>query len=138
MNTENHQRQTWLLLLLAINIFASILHYTDNFLFFKNYPGLGTNPHVVYIAWLILTPFGLAGYRQYRKGNFWTAYLCLCIYSMTSIGGLAHYLFASMWSFSWKMNALIWFEALAGITLLSFTIYSSLLLKEWRQTKLLN
>jgi hypothetical protein len=61
MNTENNQHQTWLLILLAMNIFASILHYTDNFIFFDNYPAPNwMNTHSVYIAWLILTPFGLA------------------------------------------------------------------------------
>jgi len=138
MNTENNQRHNWLLILLSINIFASILHYTDNFIFFKNYPGLGTNPHVVYIAWLILIPFGIADYIQYRKGNFWLAYLCLCIYSITSIAGLVHYLPAPICEYSLKINALIWFEAITGIALLCFTTYSSLLVKEWCQQNLLN
>lgn len=134
MNIKKNQSQTYLLILLAISIIATILHYTDNFIFFQKYPApTWMYPHHVYIAWLILTPLGVAGYILYTKCAFWAAYLCLCIYSITSIGGLGHYLFAPMSDFSLKMNALIWLEAIAGTALLGFTIYSGLLLQEWRK-----
>ena len=139
MNTENNQLYTLLLILLIFNIFASLLHYTDNFLFFDKYPAPDwMTPHSVYIAWLILTPFGIAGYRQYTKGVYGIAYLCLGIYSITSIGGLAHYLFARIGEFSGKMNALIWFEVVTGIILIGFIVYSGLFLKEWSQQKVIN
>lgn len=136
MNTAKNQRLTLLLILLATNIVATILHYTDNFIAFEKYPAPAwLHPEGVYIAWLILTPLAIAGYFLYTKGAFWFSYLCLWAYSVTSVGGLLHYQFAPIWEFSWKMNALIWFEALAGFALISFTLWSVFWLQEWREQK---
>lgn len=127
-------RQTLLLSLLAINVVATIVHYTDNFFFFDQYPAPPSmHPHQVYIAWLLLTPFAVAGYVQYVRQAFWSAYLCLCLYSVTSLGGIAHYFFGSVSVFSLKMHALIWFEQLAGYALLGFIVWSAFILQEWRR-----
>jgi hypothetical protein len=139
MNFEKNQRQTWLLIGLTINVVATILHYTDNFLFFAKYPApVWMHPNHVWIAWLILVPFVVVGCIQYAKSNFWIAYFCLCVWALTSVGGIAHYFFGSMSDFSLKMHIFIWFEELTGLALLGFVFWSCLILQEWRTEKLVN
>jgi hypothetical protein len=134
MEMENNQRPTLLLVLLIVGIVTTILHYTDNFLFFDNYPVPTwiTKPSV-YVAWLILTSFGIAGYWLYKQRLFWIAYVCLCVYSITGVSSLGHYFYGSLTNFSVKMNTLIWLDAISGTALLSFTLWSGLVLKEWQK-----
>ena len=137
MKIEKLQRQILLLLILGVNLLATILHYTDNFFFFDRYPApVWMQPHHVYTAWLVLAPFALVGYMLYTKRVFWAAYLCLGIFSLASIGGVGHYFFGAIATFSAKMHALIWFEELTGYALIGFSIWSGVILKEWRQEKL--
>jgi hypothetical protein len=131
---NRRQRQTLLLSLLVINVVATFLHYADNFFFFDRYPApTSMHPDHVYIAWLILTPFAVAGYIQYVRQKFWLAYVFLALYSLTSLGGVAHYFFGFVSMFSLKMHALIWFEELAGYSLVGFMVWSGFILKEWRR-----
>lgn len=138
MNIAKNQRQTWPLIGLTLNLFATILHYTDNFIFFAKYPApVGMHPHHVWISWLILVPFAVVGCIQYAKSNFWIAYFCLCVWALTSVGGIAHYFFGSVSDFSLKMHIFIWFEELTGLALLGFVFWSCLIMQEWRKEKLL-
>ncbi|OUL23099.1 hypothetical protein BV378_24210 [Nostoc sp. RF31YmG] len=125
MTTNNQQRQIWLLTLIAINIFASIVHY------FEQYPDPSWfTPQLTDSLWLIMSPFGLAGYYQYIKKAFSSAYLCLYIYIIMSQITLGHYILTPMWFLSLKMNTLILFESITAIPLLVFVAWSQLFLKE--------
>jgi hypothetical protein len=120
-----------LLLLLLLSVVSTGFHYTDNFIFYNQYPQpKWISLSSIYIAWLILTSFGIAGYWFYRSSKFWLAYSCLCIYSLTGISSLGHYLYGAMSAFSPKMHLLIWTDAISGLAILGFVMGSSLLLKE--------
>lgn len=117
-------RQALLLILLVMNFVSTSLHYTDNFLDFDKYPSPAwITPKGVYISWIALTLFGMTGYFLYSKTAFWAAYICLSIYSLTGISSLGHYFFPATEALSVKMNVFIWLDAIAGISLLSFTIW---------------
>ncbi|BAY30448.1 hypothetical protein NIES2107_22930 [Nostoc carneum NIES-2107] len=134
MNNDNQQRQIWLLCLVGINIVASILHYSDNIIFFNQYPEPAWfTPQITDSCWLVMTPLSLAGYYQYIKRSFNSAYLCLYIYIIMSQLTLGHYIITPMWELSIKMNTLILFESIATIPLLAFVAWSQLLLKEGKQ-----
>ncbi len=136
MKIEKNRQKLLLLSILVINLFATMLHYTDNFIFFDRYPApVWMQPYHVYITWLGLAPFALVGYVLYTKRVFWSAYLCLGVFALTSIGGVGHYFFGAIATFSAKMHALIWFEELTGYALIGFLIWSGLILKESRQEK---
>lgn len=116
--------QALLLILLVINFVSTSLHYTDNFLDFDKYPSPAwITPDGVYISWIALTLFGILGYFLYNKNAFWAAYFCFGIYSLTGISSLGHYFFPATEALSLKINAFIWLDAIAGISLLSFTIW---------------
>jgi hypothetical protein len=134
MDTKQ-QSQQWLLILLVINIVITAFHYTDNFLHFEHYPAPAwITQRGVYISWLILTAIGMLGYLLYIKQVFWAAYLCLSIYSITGGFSPGHYFFPATEAFSFKMHTLIWLDAIVGLSVLGFTLWSAFLKKEWQMT----
>lgn len=128
MTTNNNQRQVWLLGLIAINIFASVLHYVD-----QNPEPSWFAPQITDSLWLIMTPLGLAGYYQYIKKSFSSAYLCLYTYIIISQITLGHYIITPLWHLSLKTNTLILFESITAIPLLLFVGWSQFFLKEGRE-----
>lgn len=125
-------RQQLLLLLLLVSIVSTFVHYTDNFFFFNQYP----QPEwitlsSIYVAWFVLTAIGITGYRLYSYQRFQLAYPCLFLYSLTGLSSLGHYFYGNLSEFSARMNLLIWTDGLTGLTVLLFTLWSGLVLKEW-------
>ena len=133
MNTKQ-THQVLLLILLIINIVITAFHYTDNFINFSDYPAPEwMTPQSIYQSWIILTIIGITGYIFYCKNNLWLAYTCLSIYSLTGMFSPGHYVFKTTENFSLKMHIFIWLDFIAGISMVSFIIWSILFLKEWKQ-----
>ena len=118
-------------ILLIVSIVATFIHFTDNYLYFERYPQPAwiTRPGV-YRSWIIWTVFAIAGYALYRNGRFWISHLCLTIYSFCGITSLGHYLYGSMFEFSPKMHFFILTDGAAGLAILGFIVWSSLILRE--------
>ena len=113
-----------LLTLVLANVVTSILHYVDNVLFFRHYPEpTWLNPHLVDMAWFVMTPFGVAGYVLYLRGRSAAAFACLYLYSLMSLLVLGHYLIAPPWRVSFKINVFIMAEAIAALLLGTFTAW---------------
>jgi hypothetical protein len=113
-----------LLILLGANLVTSILHYVDNVLFFRHYPEpTWLNPHLVDLAWFVMTPFGVAGYLFFRRGRRPAAFACLYLYAAMSLLVLGHYLIAPPWEVSFKINLFIMAEAIAALLLGVFTAW---------------
>ncbi|MBD2199671.1 MULTISPECIES: hypothetical protein [Calothrix] len=131
MHTTYNQRQIWLLVLIAINIFVSIVHYTDHIIFFDEYPETSLfTPQITHSLWLVMTPLCIAGYYLYIKRAFLSAYFCLYLYIIMSQITLGQYIITPMWHLSLKMNTLILLESVSAIPLLIFVAWSQLFLKE--------
>lgn len=134
---EKTVNRTLLLALLIVNTISTIFHYTDNFVFYDKYPQpTWITPNSIYLAWIVLTIFGVVGYLFYVKESFWFAYLCLGIYSITGISSPGHYFYPAHHVFSQKMHLLIWTDAIAGISLLFFILWSALIAREWQEKNL--
>jgi hypothetical protein len=127
------QRQVLLKLILIVSIISTAIHFTDNYRFIDLYPQPSwiTAPSI-YQSWIILTGIGIAGYWLYKFRKFWLAYVCLITYSLTGLASPGHYLYGSLSQFSLKMHLFIWTDGLAGLAVVGFVLWSSLLLKEWR------
>ncbi|MDJ0717526.1 MAG: hypothetical protein QNJ54_25445 [Prochloraceae cyanobacterium] len=126
--------QIILLLLVLFNIVSTTLHYTDNAIFVDRYPEPDwITTAGVFATLIFMTPFGLLGYWLYGRGLFWLSYLCLGFYSITSISSPAHYFYPMVTSMSVKMHLLIWCDAIAGLSLIGFIFWSSLLLQQWHK-----
>ncbi len=133
MNTKKSHK-ILLLALLIVSVVITAFHYTDNFINFLSYPSPEwMTPQSVYQSWFILTGIGIVGYIFYLKNVIWLAYICLSIYSLTGMLSPGHYLFQTTETFSFKMHIFIWLDFIIGTLILSFTIWSGLFLKEWKQ-----
>jgi hypothetical protein len=112
-----------LLTLVLANVITSIVHYVDNVLFFQHYPEpTWLYPHLVDMAWFVMTPFGVAGYLLFLRGRS-AAFACLYLYALMSLLVLGHYLIAPPWQVSFKINLFIMAEAIAALLLGMFTAW---------------
>jgi hypothetical protein len=130
------RQQKILSAIIIINIISTWLHYTDNALYLDKYPGPAwfTTPGV-FATVIVMTPVGLLGYWLYHRQAFWWSYLALGLYSITSVSSPGHYLFPMMHAMSLKMHELIWSDALSGISLIAFILWSGAIAQEWQGTK---
>ena len=125
MSTSDRNRT--LLALLAANVATSILHYVDNVVFFRHYPEpTWLSPHLVDLAWFVMTPVGVAGYVLFRRGRRPAAFACLYVYAAMGLLVLGHYLIAPPWEVSLKINPFIIVEAVAAALLGAFTVWLQL------------
>uniref|UniRef100_A0A0C1R2C3 Uncharacterized protein n=2 Tax=Tolypothrix TaxID=111782 RepID=A0A0C1R2C3_9CYAN len=133
MNLEDRSRKL-LKILLIVSVISTGIHFTDNYLFIEKYPQPSwiTAPSI-YQSWLVLTAVGIVGYWLYKYRKFWSAYACLVVYSFTGLASPGHYLYGSWSQFSTKMHLFIWTDGLSGLAILGFTVWSALVLKQWRQ-----
>jgi hypothetical protein len=112
------------LIILGANVVTSVVHYVDNIVFFRHYPEPAwLNPHLVDMAWFVMTPFGVAGYLLYQRGRRAAAFACLYLYAAMGLLVLGHYLIAPPWEVSLKINLFIMAEAVAALLLAVFTAW---------------
>ena len=124
-------KRQWLKSILIACIISTAIHFTDNYLYIEQYPQPDSiTPSSIYLSWIIWTAIAFIGYWLYRKERFWSAYLCLTIYSFCGLDSLGHYLYGTMSDFSLKMHFFIVTDGLAGLAVLGFTFWSSLILRE--------
>ena len=100
---DDSSRSKGILWILVANIVTSILHYVDNVLNFDHYPEpTWLNPHLIDMAWFVMTPFGIVGYLLFVRGYRSSAFACLLLYSIMNSLVLGHYLIAPPWIVSRK------------------------------------
>lgn len=110
---------------LLAGIVLTTIHYTDNYLYFDEYPQPGSlRRWQVYTAWLVLTAIGVAGYRLFTRGNAPAAYVCLAVYSYTGTSSLGHYLYGTLSDFSAKQHVFIAIDGLSGLAVIAFVVWS--------------
>src|SRR5262245_29054182 len=130
MNTETKCTSLLIILILA-SLLSTLIHNIDNYIHFDHYPQPSwITPWGVFRSWILWTIFGVAGYLLYKRQRFWSAHICLIIYSTCGLSSLVHYLYGSMDKFSFFMHVFILTDGLAGAAILGFTLWSGLLLKE--------
>ena len=108
-------------------VVVSIVHYTDNFANYSDYPhGNGPEPSsgVVLGAWFVLTPFGLAGYWLYMRGEIRTGALLLVVYSTSGLVGIGHYTVAGMTDEPAWRQAHVVADVLLGASVFAFALWS--------------
>jgi hypothetical protein len=129
--------QKILLAILALNLTSTWLHYTDNALFLNQYPSPDWfTPIGILATVIVMTPIGLLGYWLYKRRSFWLAYLLLGVYSITSISSPGHYLFPMVTPMSFKMQGLIWLDAISGLSLIGFLLWSCAVVREWHSPEM--
>ena len=107
---------------------SSLVHYTDNYLAFDRFPNDGVGPSItadsVWIAWMVFTAFGVAGYVLYRRGRIREGSALLAVYSISGLIGIGHYTASGMSELAWWRHAHIGADILCGIAVLAFAVWS--------------
>jgi hypothetical protein len=109
---------------------SSVVHYSDNYLAFDRFPDGGPGPDItpdtIWIAWVVFTAFGVAGYVSYRRGRVRRGAGLLAVYSISGLIGLGHYTAPGMSELVWWRHVHIWTDILCGAAVLAFAIRSVL------------
>ena len=107
---------------------SSIVHYTDNYLAFERFPNDGVGPSIsddtVWIAWVLFTAVGVAGYLLYRRGQIRQGAALLAVYSVSGLIGLGHYTASGMSELAWWRHVHIWVDIVCGVAVLTFAVWS--------------
>jgi peptidoglycan/LPS O-acetylase OafA/YrhL len=121
------RRLRLLRLILGFGILSTGLHFTHNFVAIDQYPDDLVSGSVVRVAillfWPLFTGLALYAYRLYAQGRRREAHPLLCAYAFFALTTLGHFLdgtpdIAPFWF------ATIFTDALAGIAVLAFTLWS--------------
>ncbi len=109
-----------LAVLVVANLIASILHFGDNIVHFHQYPEPKwiSSPHIVDVLWFVITPFLLVGWWLARWCRRWPSIAALWLYGGLSLFVLGHYRFAAPSDLPFRINLLIWCEAVAALLLI--------------------
>jgi hypothetical protein len=127
LRSDHEQRLALLRGILAFGILSTGLHFTHNFVAIDRYPDdlvSGTVVQVAIVAfWPLFTALALYAYRLYAQGRYRDAHPILLAYSFFALTALGHFLdgspdIAPFWF------ATIFTDALAGLAVLAFTVWS--------------
>jgi hypothetical protein len=129
----DHARATRLLTALLLTAFAvSVVHYTDNYFNYEEFPRSGTLPNpsagVVGISWFLFTAFGIAGYMLFLRRSYAPAALCLAAYSGSGLVGVLHYSVSGMTDAVWWRQTHVIADVLLGVAVLAFAVWTALVL----------
>jgi hypothetical protein len=125
------RRGDWLLRgLLVLYLVASLIHFTHNAEYVRDYPNLPSwiTRWGVYGVWLGITAVGALGYVFYHSCRYVIGLLLLGLYAAVGLDGLLHYTLAPMGAHTHAMNFTIWFEVVVASILLVYLAFIS----RWR------
>jgi hypothetical protein len=99
---------------------ANLTHFAHNAEYIAYYPGLPSwlTRENVYLAWVAGASVGLSGLLVYRTKWKVLGLTMVAAYGALGIDGLAHYTLALCSEHTLATNVTIWFEVLAGLSLL--------------------
>jgi hypothetical protein len=116
-----------LTVILALAVVVSIVHYTDNYVNYSDYPEPRSAPNpsapLVLVAWFAFTALGLAGYVLFRRGPSTLALVLLAAYSGSGLIGIGHYLVPDATSMPWWRQAHVCLDIASGVAIFSFVIW---------------
>jgi hypothetical protein len=127
IRSDHDRRLSVLRWVLAFGILSTGLHFTHNFVAIDRYPDDLVSGTVVQVAivlfWPLFTAVALYAYRLYSQGRYRDAHHLLFAYSFFALTTLGHFLdgspdIAPFWF------ATIFTDALAGLAVLAFTVWS--------------
>src|ERR1700738_3791551 len=90
------RKEAVLLPLMLVYGAASLLHFTHNAVYLRDYPNLPawlTSAGVV-VAWLVVATVGVLGYLLYSRVSRVAGLLTISAYAALGFGGLDHYVVA--------------------------------------------
>ena len=103
-------------ILLLVYVVASLIHFIHNAEFLADYPNLPTSwtRSGVYLAWIVMTLVGAAGWTLVCRGYQRTGLLVLSVYAALGLDSLGHYAVAPLSNHTAVMNSTILLEVTAA------------------------
>ena len=128
-SADEHRRAVRVLSwIFAVAVVVSIIHYTDNYVNYHDYPQSRTLPNpsaaLVLGAWFAFTAAGLAGYVLFRRGPSDAALILLAAYSGSGLVGIGHYLVPGATSMPWWRQAHVCLDIACGVGVLAFAMWA--------------
>jgi hypothetical protein len=124
---DHPQAVRLLTLLLAVAVMVSIVHYSDNYANYADYPQSRTVPNpsagLIVAAWFAFTAAGLAGYLAFRRAPSNLALMLLAAYSGSGLIGIGHYLVPGATSMPWWRQLHVGCDIACGIAIFSFAVW---------------
>ena len=119
MKLSHSQAVTFTALVLLYGV-ASLVHFAHNAEFLTDYPNLPSwlTRTQVYVVWVGITALGALGYALLRAGRALVGLALLAVYAALGLDGLLHYGRAPLAAHTLAMNATIWFDVTAAVSLL--------------------
>ena len=116
--------------LFPVAVVVSIVHYTDNYFNYHDYPRSQTLPNpsaaVVGSAWFVFTAIGLAGFILFRRELSNRGLLLLAAYSGSGLVGIGHYLVPGATSMPWWRQAHVVLDISCGVAIFAVALWAAL------------
>ena len=130
VSVQEHQRAVRVLSwVFAVAVLVSIVHYTDNYVNYHDYPQSRTLPNpsaaLVLGAWFGFTAAGLAGFVLFRRRPSAVALVLLAAYSGSGLVGIGHYLVPGATSMPWWRQVHVSLDIACGIAVFSFAVWAA-------------
>ena len=121
-----------LVVLLAVTLLVSVVHYLDNYLNYDAYPQPSTDSSLpapsaetVGLAWFVFTAFGALGLVLWFRRHITSAAIALTAYSVSGLIGIGHYLVPGATDMVWWRQAHVLADILCGVLVLGFALWSA-------------
>jgi hypothetical protein len=119
-----------LLVILAVAIVESFVHYTDNTLRYDDYTaddpsliGSLVTQWMIPVSWVLFTAAAVLGYRELRRGNRARAAAWIGAYSASGLISALHYVDISPRELSAFQNTFVFLDIALGTIILAFAVW---------------
>jgi hypothetical protein len=128
--TDWHQRAIRVLTpLLGTAIVVSVVHYTDNYVNYSDFPQDGPLPDpsrwLILAAWFAFTAAGIAGYVLFRRAPTTLSLVLLAVYSGSGLIGFGHYTVPGAFDMPAARQAHVIADILLGLGMFAFVIWAA-------------
>ncbi len=120
-----------LLVLLGVAFVVSVVHYTDNYFNYDDYPQPGPDDlpapsaTLVGLGWFIFTAFGILALWLWFRGRITAAAVALTGYSVSGLIGFGHYTVPGATDMVWWRQTHVIVDILCGIAILGFALWAA-------------
>jgi hypothetical protein len=114
-------------------VIVSVIHYTDNYVNFNDYPQpdqVDLPAAGIWSAWIAFTAVGLAGYLLFLRSPSVLALALLAIYSGSGLVGILHYSVDGAFQMPWWRQAHVCADILCGFAMITFVFWARTYLRD--------
>lgn len=121
-----------LLWLIGVAFVVSVVHYTDNYFNYEDYPQpapdalIAPSAAQIGFAWFLFTAFGILGLWLWFRGRIAAASVALTGYSVSGLIGFGHYTVAGATDMVWWRQTHVVVDILCGMAIFGFAIWAAL------------